>query len=108
MIGRGYGYFGDYPDKLEEIAKKKEYESKFRVSNTQTKSNNDGIAMFNEVPVGIYSIVVEGNSDYQPAQKKISLQNENEGNIVRIYVGMKPRIDTDVEFMFLSMADGKE
>lgn len=46
MEGRGYGYFGDYPDKLEEQAKRKEYESKFRVNNTIAKSNNDGMAFF--------------------------------------------------------------
>jgi hypothetical protein len=37
-----------------------------------------------------------------PTVKRILLENEEENTVVRVYVGVKPRIDMDAEFLFLS------
>jgi hypothetical protein len=51
--------------------------------------------------VGLYSIEVKGTDFYQSAYKEVSICNEEDKDEITIFVGVKPRIDTDTEFQFL-------
>lgn len=52
------------------------------------------------MPIGLYYIDVEGNEEYQPSQKTINLVNEEDKDEITIFVGIKPRIDTNTLFSF--------
>jgi hypothetical protein len=56
---------------------------------------------FVNIPIGKYTIEIEGNAEYLPTSKLINLINEDEEDAVTIYVGVKPRIEADFEFSFL-------
>jgi hypothetical protein len=53
------------------------------------------------VPIGLYHIDVEGNEEYQPSMKTINIVNEEDKDELVIFVGVRPRIDTSIEFQFL-------
>jgi hypothetical protein len=53
------------------------------------------------VPIGKYTIEIEGNTEYIATSKDINITNEDEEDIITIFVGVKPRIETDFEFSFL-------
>lgn len=57
--------------------------------------------MLTQVPIGFYSIEVKGNDFYQATTKQINITNEEDKDEIVIFVGMKPRIDTDIEFQFV-------
>jgi hypothetical protein len=46
--------------------------------------------------------MIEGNSEFLPSSKVINLINEDDEDQITIFVGVKPRIDTDVEFEFFN------
>jgi hypothetical protein len=52
------------------------------------------------VPIGKYIIEVEGNQEYLPTSKLINLINDEDENMVTVFVGIKPKIETDFEFLF--------
>ena len=57
-----------------------------------------GSVAFQNLPIGRYLVEIEGNAEYLPTSKIVSLINEEENDVVTVFVGLKPRIDTDVEF----------
>lgn len=52
------------------------------------------------MPIGFYSIEVKGNDYYQSSYKEINITNEEDKDEMVVFVGVKPRIDTDIEFNF--------
>jgi len=50
--------------------------------------------------IGQYTIEVSGNSHYMSSQKQVLLLNEENKETITVFVGVKPRIDTDAEFFF--------
>jgi hypothetical protein len=60
------------------------------------------------VPVGFYTVEVQGNSFYQSASKVVNLVNEEDKDEIVIYVGIRPRIDADIEFMFFQELNDKK
>ena len=54
------------------------------------------------MPVGLYQIEVLGNDQYQPMQKTVNIVNEEDKDEIIVFVGLKPRIDTSIEFMFFT------
>lgn len=57
------------------------------------------------MPIGYYCIEVKGTDIYQSSYKEINITNEEDKNDITIYVGVKPRIDTDIEFTFTNEID---
>ena len=53
------------------------------------------------MPIGKYTIEIEGNHKYLPTSKFISLINDDDEDIITIFVGIKPRLDNDFEFKFI-------
>ena len=41
---------------------------------------------------------MKGSDFYQATNKQINITNEEDKDEIVIFVGMKPRIDTDIEF----------
>lgn len=60
------------------------------------------------MPVGFYTVEVQGNSIYQSASKVVNLANEEDKDEIVIYVGIRPRIDADIEFMFFQELNDKK
>ena len=52
------------------------------------------------MPIGKYTIEIEGNHEYLPTSKIISLINDDDEDFITIFVGIKPRLDNDFEFKF--------
>ncbi len=52
------------------------------------------------MPIGYYHIEVDGTEEYLPASKTINLVNEEDKDEIVIFVGIKPRIDTNSHFLF--------
>jgi hypothetical protein len=105
--GRGLGYFGDDKDKIEQLDAKNKMEKNFKVSLDSQKTNDDGVVLYKNIPVGKYIIEVEGNQDFQQSVKVVNILNEEDNDLVRIYVGVKQRIDVDVEFIFCQMVQAE-
>jgi hypothetical protein len=82
---------------------KTKMEKNFKVSLDQQKTNEEGVAVYKNIPVGKYVVEVEGNHDFQQSVKVVNILNEEDNDVVRIYVGVRLRIDTDVEFMFCNL-----
>ena len=61
--------------------------------------------MYTDVPVGLYTIEVKGTDEYQPTLKRINIINEEEKDQIVIFVGVRPRIDTDIEFKFINSSN---
>lgn len=51
--------------------------------------------------MGKYTIEIEGNTEYLPTTKVVNLINEEDEEIVTVFIGVKPRIEADFEFSFL-------
>ena len=64
------------------------------------------------MPIGQYEIEVIGNAEFQSATKVINLINEEDRDVVQVFVGLRRRQDTDIEFLFKdgqdSMVDCKK
>jgi hypothetical protein len=60
------------------------------------------------VPIGQYVLEVKGNSEFQSSTKVINLVNEEEEDTITVFVGIKPRIDTDVEIQFYQLLGNEE
>lgn len=60
------------------------------------------MVMYTDVPVGLYTVDVKGTDEYQPTVKRINIINEEEKDQIVIFVGIRPRIDTDIEFKFIN------
>lgn len=54
------------------------------------------------LPIGIYNIEVEGNTEFLGTNKTVNLMNEDDEDIVTIFIGIKPRIETDFGFNICS------
>ena len=57
--------------------------------------------IFEQLPIGQYQIEVKGTDFYLPTDKVLNIVNEEDKNEIMIFVGVKPRIDTDIEFSFV-------
>lgn len=53
------------------------------------------------LPIGYYCIEVKGTDIYQSSYKEINITNEEDKDEIIVFIGVKPRIDTDIEFTFL-------
>lgn len=82
-------------------------EQNFRVKALSRKTNEEGKVVFDQLPVGQYHIEVKGTDFYLPTEKMLSVVNEEEKNELVIFVGVKPRIDTDIEFSFVKETGDK-
>jgi cobyric acid synthase len=82
-------------------------EQNFRVKALSKKTNEEGKVVFDQLPVGQYHIEVKGTDFYLPTEKMLSVVNEEEKNELVIFVGVKPRIDTDIEFSFVKETGDK-
>lgn len=56
--------------------------------------------MFTNLPIGQYEIEIAGNAEFQSSTKIVNLINEEDRDIVQVFVGLKKRMDTDIEFVF--------
>jgi hypothetical protein len=50
---------------------------------------------------------VKGTDYYLPTDKVLNIVNEEDKNEITIFVGIKPRIDTDIEFSFVKETGDK-
>ncbi len=82
-------------------------EKNFKVSLDKQLTNEEGVATYKNIPVGKYIIEVEGNQDFQQSVKVVNILNEEDNDQVRIYVGVKQRIDVDVEFVFCQLVQSE-
>lgn len=57
------------------------------------------------MPIGYYCIEVKGTDLYQASYKEVNITNEEDKNEITVFVGIKPRIDTDTEFTFTNEFD---
>jgi hypothetical protein len=99
--GRGLGYFGDDSDKIKELEERTLKEKSLKVGVNEKNTDANGRVIFTDLPIGQYVVEVKGNSEYQPSTKVINLVNEEDEDVVTVYVGIKKRIDIDVEIQFL-------
>ncbi len=67
----------------------------------ERQTDENGRIELANLPVGLYNIEVEGNALYKGTQKVLNIVNDEEKQEVVVFVGMKPRIDSDIEFKFL-------
>ncbi len=75
-------------------------EALYKVRLEDQKTTSDGITKFRNLPSGRYIVEVQGNEMYQSAYKVITVLNEEDNDTVKVYVGLRLRIDTDAEFHF--------
>jgi len=75
------------------------------VKATDKKTDDAGRVVLHQMPIGYYCIEVKGTDIYQSSYKEINITNEEDKNDITIYVGVKPRIDTDIEFTFANEID---
>lgn len=61
--------------------------------------------MYTDIPVGMYTVEVKGTDEFQPTVKRINVINEEEKDQIVIFVGVRPRIDSDIEFKFINSAN---
>lgn len=52
------------------------------------------------MPIGQYVIEVTGNAEFQSATKVVNLINEEEKDVIEVFVGLRRRVDADIEFVF--------
>jgi hypothetical protein len=71
------------------------------VQPNEKQTDTKGQILLSQVPIGYYDIEVKGNDFYQTTSKQINITNEEDKDEIVIFVGMKPRIDTDIEFTFV-------
>ncbi len=50
---------------------------------------------------------MKGTDYYLPTDKVLNIVNEEDKNEITIFVGIKPRIDTDIEFSFVKETGDK-
>ena len=50
---------------------------------------------------------MKGTDYYLPTDKVLNIVNEEDKNEITIFVGIKPRIDTDIEFSFVEETGDK-
>ena len=62
--GRGLGYFGDAKDRIEQFEKDKDFQKNFEVSKLERLSDANGQVRFLNIPVGKYTVEIEGNDIY--------------------------------------------
>jgi hypothetical protein len=65
------------------------------------KTNEEGKVVFEHLPIGQYHLEVKGTDFFLPSEKILNIVNEEEKNEIVVFVGVKPRIDTDIEFAFV-------
>lgn len=94
--GRGLGFFGDDNEKIKIHKENKEAEKNLKVKEFQAKTNNRGSAIFNSVPIGLYSIEVEGNEDYIASNRVVNIVNDEDKDELVIFVGLKSRNDKSI------------
>jgi hypothetical protein len=71
------------------------------VKETEKKTDANGRIVMQNLPIGLYNIEVKGNAFFQSSQKSVNIVNEEDKDEIVIFVGLKPRIDTDIEFAFV-------
>lgn len=54
------------------------------------------------MPIGLYTVEVQGNGQFQPARREVNLVNDEEKDELVIYVGMKLKMSTVVEMQIIS------
>jgi hypothetical protein len=70
------------------------------VQATTKTTDEAGIVILANLPVGLYEIEVEANSTFQASLKTINIINEEHKDEITIFIGVKPRVDNDIEFLF--------
>ena len=82
-------------------------EQNFRVKDLNKKTNEEGKVIFEQLPIGQYHLEVKGTDFYLQTEKVLNIVNEEDKNEMVIFVGVKPRIDTDIEFSFVKESGDK-
>jgi hypothetical protein len=102
--GRGLGFFGDDADKIRDHKEHKDSESKLKVSELKQTTNQQGECTFLNVPIGVYSIEVQGNENFQTCNRSINVVNDEDKDEVVIYVCLKPQSSSNVTFNVYSQS----
>lgn len=102
--GRGLGFFGDDVDKIKERNENKEVEAKIKVNEMKQTSNHNGECAFTHVPIGVYSIEVQGNEKFKTCTRSINVVNDEDKDEVVIFVCMKPQSSSNVTFNVYSQS----
>ena len=96
------GYFGDDNDAFRQRQNETQAKAMYKVQTEVKLSNAEGQVLFQNVAIGKYAIEIEGTDEYLPTSKQINLINDEEQDQITIFVGIKPRIDSDYEFRFVN------
>ena len=105
--GRGLGFFGDDNDRIKQQKEQREADEKVRVKETMLKTSESGRATLQQVPIGLYTIEVAGNDEFQPSRREINIINDEDKDELFVFIGMKPRLDSTIEFLILSQNETK-
>lgn len=107
MQGRGLGFFGDDNDRIKQQKEQREADEKIKVKEAHLKTNEAGRATLQHVPIGFYTIEVSGNEEFQPSRREINIINDEDKDELFVFIGMKPRIESTIEFVLLSQNETK-
>ena len=71
-----------------------------KVQKQEKVTNDQGQVLFTNLPIGQYVIEVTGNEEFQSTTKVVNILNEEEKDTIQVFVGLRKRMDTDIEFLF--------
>lgn len=54
------------------------------------------------MPIGLYTVEVSGNDEFQSSKREINIVNDEDRDELLIYVAMKPRAESSIEFHLMS------
>jgi len=66
------------------------------------KADSSGKVFFNQVPLGFYIIEVQGSHHFLSSSRDINIVNDEDKDEVTIFVALKPRTDSKIEFAISS------
>lgn len=107
MQGRGLGFFGDDNDRVKQQKEQRDADDKIKVKEACLKTNEVGRATLQSVPIGFYTIEVAGNEEFQPSRREVNIINDEDKDELFVFIGMKPRVDSTIEFVLLSQNETK-
>jgi hypothetical protein len=68
------------------------------------RADEQGRVMLKDTPIGLYRVEVTGNDEYQPAKREVNIVNDEDKDEIIIYIAMKPRAESSIEFKLVSNA----
>lgn len=55
-----------------------------------------------DLPIGLYTVEVSGNDEFTSSTREINILNDEDKDELIIYVGMKPRNDSNIQFALVT------